>query len=210
MMNSAHIPRAYIFVNGILAFPGDSEGWTDRAVTWTHVHFAGFGEKFEYLAGALTRRFKQQERAEKLARMIGYYERAQIPVVMVGHSNGCDIILRTLQLIQTRVEAIHLISAACEADFEISGLNKLLENGRVGHLVYYLAGSDRALWFANVTRKVLQPFGLGYGVLGHNGPENISATVQMRTKMIYRKKFHHSTWFEKPNFDSTMELVTSL
>jgi hypothetical protein len=31
-------PRVYILINGILNWPGESDGWTDRGVTWLNLH----------------------------------------------------------------------------------------------------------------------------------------------------------------------------
>ena len=103
----------YIFVNGILNFPGDAEGWTDRAVTWINKNTDAKGEKFEYFSGVITRRFRQQYRAIKLSELIEQYDGWTI--ILVGHSNGCDVILRALKLTKVKIGEVHLVARAAPA-----------------------------------------------------------------------------------------------
>ena len=215
--------RVFLFVNGIHVLPGDAEGWTDRAVTWTHIHTDARGEKFEYATTFATRLIRQQARAEKFARMIGYYakshhggtEGTEWEINLVGHSNGCEIILRTLRFLQketkgTKIGSIHLIAAACEADFWRNGLNELLADGLLGRACVYVGGKDRALKIAKATEPVLRMFGAGYGSLGLTGPINPLFVRAGCIETIVEPEFDHSTWFEKgERFDRTMGMVTS-
>lgn len=211
--------RVFIFANGILTLPGDSDGWTDRAVTWTHLWTEARGEKYEYACGALTRRIKQQSRAEALAKMVRYYadcvgrnpkqgHQQKWHINLVGHSNGCDIILRTLALLpeHLKIESIHLIAAACEADFDANGLNRWLWDGHLGRVAIYSGGKDDALKFAKLTSRILKPFGLGYGSLGLTGPINPAETI--RIQEFHQNDFGHSDWFAPGNFATTMNYVT--
>lgn len=196
--------RVFLFINGILNLPGDAEGWTDRAVTWTHIHTDARAEKFEYAAGPLTRLIRQQARAEKFARMLSYYPASEWDVHLVGHSNGCDIILRALQVVPAyrRIGGVHLISAAAEADFDRNGLNERLWDGGLGRVQVYCAGKDWALWLAAIFT------GFRFGTLGKTGPANPAYLRAGCVQTIVEPGFGHSTWFEKGQFDRTMELVT--
>ena len=57
--------RVTIYVNGILTFPGSSNNWNGRAVTWTHLNRDARAEKVEYFCGPIDRAFGQKERAQK-------------------------------------------------------------------------------------------------------------------------------------------------
>lgn len=209
--------RVFIFVNGILSWPSDADGWTDRAVTWTNIRTPWHGEKYEYACGPLTRRLKQQRRAEGLAKMCRYYadcvgsdqrqHEQRWKIHLVGHSNGCDIILRTLKLLpeQVKIECVHFFAAACEADFDANGLNRMLWSGHLGGAEVYTGGKDHALRFAQITSKFLKPFGLGYGFLGLVGPKNVD---DKRVHEFHEDYFGHSTWFEPAQFPRTMGLIT--
>lgn len=133
-----------VYINGILAAPGDSDGWTDRAVTWSHLHTAFRAEKLEYFTGALTRRLFQQRRAEKFARMLERYAAAGYTFSLVGHSNGCDLALRIARLLagSRRIRHLHLVAAACEADWAANDLNTLLAEGTVERVQVYASTAD--------------------------------------------------------------------
>lgn len=194
-MSARHV---LVFINGILAAPGDSEGWTDRAVTWSHLHTPFRAEKLEYFTGALTRRLFQQGRAEKFARMLERYAAAGFTFSLVGHSNGCDLILRIARILagSRTIRHVHLVAAACEANFSaMGGLNDLLLDGAVGRVQAYCSRADRALAFARVTSALLGPFGLGYGSLGLVGPLDVRDDVRERVSVIDRPGYGHSTWF---------------
>jgi hypothetical protein len=200
--------RVYIFINGIKNDPSDAENWTDRAVTWTHINTNYRGEKFEYKAGTLTRRFKQQSRAGSLVTMISYYLNKKWDVVLVGHSNGCDIIMRALILLNgQRVREVHLISGACEADAEKNGLLEQVKCGAIGALYLYIAGEDKAMKSAAFSQKAVGWLGLGYGTLGGMDPDE-ARKVYGKDAVMYKAGFGHSTWFEKGTlFEITMQQI---
>ena len=210
--------HVYIYINGILTDPGAEDCWQDRAATWTNIHTAFKGDKFEYSAGPFTRRLKQQERAEKFARMVDHYlKKGGWHIHLVGHSNGCDIILRVLEMVsrsqyQPRsgappIEDVHLIAAACEADFNGNGLNFYFRGGTLKRAFIYFSHDDSQLKRARFTR-ILKFMGLGYGTLGLTGPVN-HPSPDHHVILRPRHDFDHSTWFEKPHFDSTMKMITA-
>lgn len=196
--------RVFICINGILSDPGASDGWTDRAVTWLHLHTEHRAEKFEYASGALLRRLRQQARAEAIARMCEFYFSAGCwEVVLIGHSNGCDLIARVLALCPGRhFRSVHLFAAAAEwAPFSVA-----LHAGRVGRVFIYASRHDRALWWAGLSRKLGRWAGLGYGNLGREVPAAAEATAGVT--VIWRDDYDHSTWFERGlRFEATMQLL---
>lgn len=200
-----------VFINGILTSAGDSEGWTDRAVTWAHLHTDFRAEKLEYFTGPLLRRLTQQARAEKFARMLLRYAKAGYAVSLVGHSNGADLIVRILDLVAggARVESAHLVAAACEADFERNGINTHLRDGVLGRVQVFASTADKALGFARLTAAPLSLIGLGYGSLGLTGPKNVAAAVRERVSVVDRPGYGHSTWFAD-EFDASPSVTPRL
>lgn len=212
-------PTVYIYVNGILTLPGASDGWTDRAVTWTHLNTQHRAEKFEYFSGALTRRLWQARRGRKLARMIGFYLKQGWRIHLVGHSNGCDVILRALNELRhdplpggrlTLIESLHLFGAACDADFDRNWLNSMLSSGDVQRVRIYVGGRDWALRIAYYTEKVLRWVGLGYGTLGRTGPIGVWCNNSKKVETVVEPQFGHSTWWgQDAIFHRTMEEITA-
>lgn len=199
-------PRVIIFINGIMNKPGSARGWTDRAVTWTHKHTEFSAEKFEYFCDVVFRRLFQGRRAKDLAALIEEYKGDEI--VLVGHSNGCDLILRALKLISpfTQIKAIHFISGASEPDFYKNGLNQALRENRIEQITVYVAGKDLPMKIAAWSGKVLGVFGLGYGTLGRRGAVNNLHPTKVRE--IIKPTFGHSDWFDGEAFHELMTEIT--
>jgi hypothetical protein len=203
-MNTDSTRRVFICVNGILTWPGEADGWTDRAVTWLHTRTDFRAEKFEYACGPLSRRLRQQWRAEAIAKMCAYYFAAGYEVSLVGHSNGCDLIARVLALVAGEIRSVHLFAAA--TDWKAFSL--ALRMGRVRRAHLYVSAGDRALFFAALSRDLIGWLGLGYGSLGRDVP---AAALANSAVTVHRNDtFGHSTWFERgERFESTMQLLRS-
>lgn len=196
----------FIYINGILTNPGDAEGWTDRAVTFTNTRTRDgvYGEKFEYATGALTRRFQQPARAAAIAKMVGFYRRAGFQrVIGVGHSNGCDILARVLTDLNVSLDSVHLLAPAAEpADYE----QALLMNS-VGRIFIYGSRADKALRFARASKKLIGWAGLGYGSLGLIGDEFAAAHPE-RVTDCSDHSLGHSDWFSREaHFEPTMKII---
>ncbi len=167
----------YIAINGIRTNPGAADGWTDRFVTWVNTRLMDgvVGEKFEYYTSALLRMWRQGLRARQIAKMVGYYTRAGYRVVLVGHSNGCDLIARVLHLGKTevelakdlRIDAVHLISPAADEESFAAAIRE----GLIERIHIYGSRNDGALRLAQATRPLIGWMGLGYGSLGLRGRE---------------------------------------
>jgi len=187
----------FIYVNGILNFPADSENWNGRAVTWTHLHTPHRAEKIEYYVGPISRALGQRKRARKLIRTLAFYDGWKI--ILVGHSNGCDVILDALSYMAwPKIHAVHLISAACEADFNSNGLNDA--GDQIGSVHVWIAEWDFALKLADTYTGRF----LGYGSLGRSGPLNYINAPAVKMG----KCFGHSEWFSWRNFHQTMSSIT--
>jgi pimeloyl-ACP methyl ester carboxylesterase len=193
----------YIFINGILNYPGSAHGWTDSAVTWTHNRTACAAEKFEYFTPMLTRRFTQKKHVREFSALVNSYG-LDWTVNLVGHSNGCDIICRALPGLRP-IESMHLISGACEADCWANGINSAMTAGRLWAVTCYVAGKDAAMKAAWLSRA-LRCVGLGYGTLGLTGPLRGNSK---RITTVREPEYGHSTWFEPENFERTMRRITA-
>lgn len=200
----------YIYINGIMCRPGNSRGWTDKATTWTIRNTSNCAEKFEYFSDIIRRSIWQNWWASELAFLIsGYRDR---DVILVGHSNGCDLIVRALHKLKgsgQNIKAIHMFSPACEASLQVNGLNWFLANGRVEEVTTYIAGWDRAMWWAWFSR-VLRPISMGYGLMGLHGPTDISPEAFNKVRIVREEAFGHSDWFADWSFVKTMELITEV
>ena len=197
-----------IFVNGILNFPGDSKNWNYRATVWTHLNTEARANCVEYFCGPIGRAFGQRKRAEKITELLQAY--AGWEIIMVMHSNGNAVGLLALasELIYPHIQELHMVSAACDADFDRNGLNEALEDGRIGSVSVYVNGKDRALrlascWFGRL---------LGYGVLGLHGPLKMSPLARAKTKIFTAPPWvdwGHSDCFRPEHFDRTMKNFTA-
>ena len=205
-MNTIDQRTCYIAINGIRTNPGDAEGWTDRFVTWVNTRLPDgvVAEKFEYACSALLRRLRQRERADEIAKKVGYYRRAGYRLVLVGHSNGCDLIARVLEACGAEIDAAHLISpAADEEDFADA-----IREGLIRRIHVYGSRNDGALRFACATRPLLGWLGLGYGSLGLRGREFARLFPEV-VQDHSDDSCGHSTWLQRgPRFEALMLAVS--
>lgn len=194
----------YIFENGIDTVPGDATGWQARAVRFFAIKFGAFGVAVEYFSGPLLSRiFGQNARAHELAAVIKEFLDAGWQVVLVGHSNGADVIRDALKRLDwPAIEAIHLFSPAIPADMKDNGLDAPLAAGKIGRLRIYIGGQDEVLKFGGL-------FGwLGYGKLGLDGPNNMSPLATQRVDIKRQPTWGHSSWWEPgANFVWSMKQI---
>lgn len=198
-------PKKTVFfcINGIHNDPSSQRGWTDEFVTSLNVNTPDWiqAEKFEYYTTALFRRWGQDKRASELARKILLYSNKNYRIVLVGHSNGCDLIARVLNL-GVRVDSVHLFAAATDEKFFVSAI----EGNLVKRIHLYGSPDDLALKTANWTGKFLRLFGLGYGSLGLNA-KNLVERFPKNVQDHSIKGYGHSTWFKEEYINHTISLL---
>jgi pimeloyl-ACP methyl ester carboxylesterase len=200
--------KQFVFANGILNCPGSSRGWTDLAVQWVNARTEHRADRFEYFSPILCRRLFLNRWTRDFAEVLSAYAGQEL--VLVGHSNGCELICRALRISGVTVSHLHLISGACAADCYTNGLNAALRSGRVGEVTAYVAEKDLPMKIARVSQNLIGWLGLGYGTLGLNGPTKIDPAVQERVTVVREPNFGHSTWFEPQHFDDLMMTVTGV
>lgn len=192
----------YLFVNGIATWPGNFTNWNKRAVTYTHTLTPFRAEAFEYFCTPLTRPFREDERAKHFARALHEYSSRGWKIVCVGHSNGAAVILDGLKRAGwPLVDSLHLVCAACAADFSRNGLNFALEYGHIKKVFVYCAGEDWALKLAHsLPGKIL-----GYGTLGLHGALHVAGGVRERVGELWWDNYGHSTCWLPQHFKMTMK-----
>lgn len=195
----------FIFVNGILTNPESVDSWTDRAEQWIDANTDAKATKMEYRAGALTRRLYQNKRVRNLQTICKRYLGQKI--VLVAHSNGGDIVQRLINKGMPKINEIHLIASASEADFKKNGFNRALKHGNLDKITVYVSPIDSALKKARWSTRIFGWLGLGYGYLGLVGPKNVEDSIKDKVKVI-SDLLDHSQWFSKKFFERTMETIS--
>lgn len=193
----------FICINGIRTKPSDPRGWTDEFVTSLNIDSPDWAqaEKFEYYVDWWNRWIYQRKNADELSRKVNAYLNADYRVVLIGHSNGCDLIARLFDK-NIRIDAAHLFAAAAyEAPFKLAIQNRLV---RRVHL--YGSPDDLALKTASITSRVLRWFGLGYGSMGLRG-HTLAREYPGIVKDHSLKGYGHDTWFAFGHYTATLALL---
>lgn len=188
---------AYIFVPGVLSYPGSARNWTDRAVTWIHQRqTCECAEKFEYMALPASRNFLAARRASELASLINRYPIESFSLVLAGHSFGCELIRRALLIADRPANFVHLFAPACSSEPRRHRLKGLVTAGTVGFLSLYISTRDRVL--------------TGH-FLGGIPPDIVRAQFsdEHHTTVTHRS-FGHSGWFTAAHFEQSMRAVAGL
>lgn len=194
----------YILVNGIMNNPENVESWTDKAEIYIDTHTEFKATKMEYRSGAITRRFYQGERVRNLQKICKSYLGDKI--ILVGHSNGCDIIQRMAIKGLMKIHELHLIAAASEANFRKNGFNRALKHEIIDKIYVYTSDVDEALKKAKLSTQLFGWLGFGYGYLGLVGPNHVDPLVNDRV-VVYKETMGHSQWFSKKFFERTMNSI---
>ena len=198
----------FIFINGILNHPEDLHGWTDEACGHVAQQTVFDADRYEYFTMPLLRPFKQAWRAKQIALLVE--EWVGYEIVLVGHSNGCDLICRYLKtlsrkdILLPKILQVHLIAGATDCSCKANGLNEVLKDGILGSAYIYCSLGDRALQKAKGWTGWLRRFGLGYGWLGLGGPSEIDPDVLHKIHVIRNDMKDHGTWLAE-DFTETLE-----
>jgi hypothetical protein len=208
----------YLFERGIDGWTAIFGGWRDwpnQAIVWIHRHQRpAAAQTLIYFTTALIARFTRKARAQSFLDLIRQYpEHEGWRVVIVAHSEGTATVLDALRLGNwPRIEALHLVSGACDADFNRNGLNEALNRSCIGRVFIYVAEQDWAMkvedtlagkWLFGIRTKD-QPLGLGGARNVASGFENQILASSDKVVTLRKRYYGHSTWFEPHNMDETM------
>lgn len=189
--------NVYVFVPGVLSYPGSARNWTDRAVTWIHRRATcEVAEKFEYMALPATRNLLAARRATELAALIDRYPIEDFSLVLAGHSFGCELIRLALQQSKRPANFVHLFAPAIPAEPRRHRLKSLIVSGKIGFLNLYISGKDKVL--------------TGH-FLGGIAPEAIRAQfADERHTAVRDRPFGHGAWFAQAEFENSLRAVAGL
>lgn len=192
-----------ILANGILTPASRDNAWTDFSIDWLNNHVVGevVTTAYEYDAEIIFGPWKNMSRAESIIERVKAYTAHGDRVILIGHSNGCDIIAHVLQ--QVEVDEVHLISPATDEKTIEMGIVL----GNVDRVHIYGSTRDRALgWGARLSRILTLGLG-GYGSLGLRGPA-LEANWPGIVFDHSNNSFGHSTWIEPVgNLINTLKLI---
>lgn len=211
--------RTFLFIPGILQKPSRVDDWDDAAKVWINTHTEHKADAYPYNCPALLRWWGQANRVADVERLVHWY--GGETVVSVDHSNGCEIAVRMLRegygrkdmagypIPDVRVDRLYLIAGACDADFEKNGLNLAVKRGQVNGIRVFASRQDSVLknW-APLSKKLGGIFGLGYGNLGYEGPQNMSRAANLITDTTWFEGFGHSTYLNTGRLEQTLEMIT--
>lgn len=200
--------RLYIFINGINTSPLDKNSWNARAELWVEAKTPYKAEAFRYYSDTFFRRLWQDRHVDDVIEIINHFPGFE--VVLVGHSNGCDIISRILLKTRCSFTEIHLIAGACDADCSKNGINDAFEEARIDRLYIYGSTNDGILKKAKWSTGFLRYVGLGYGYIGLVGPKKLRKDFRSKVTVNCNPLYDHSTWFALENFESTMRMITGV
>lgn len=189
--------NVYVFVPGVLSYPGSARNWTDRAVTWIHRRATcEVAEKFEYMALPATRNLLAARRATELAALIDRYPIEDFSLVLAGHSFGCELIRLALQQSKRPANFVHLFAPAVPADPRRHRLKALVVAGKIGFLNLYLSSKDKVL--------------TGH-FIGGVAPDAVRAHfADEHHTAVHFRPFGHCGWFNAANFEGSMRAVAGL
>lgn len=200
---------AWFLTPGILADPGWSDGWTDKAATWLQKRGLGHAEKVEPPKQfPVLRHFSAGRRAREFAAKVREYAYdAAAPadrIILVGHSNGGVTITDALKEPVIRADVVNLIAPACERDFEKNGLANAMRFNRVGRVNIWISGHDQPLVLAKWSKILFGWTGYSFGTLGLYGPKNHESFGD-RVRVHHKPDFQHGTYWDAEIFPGFMQ-----
>lgn len=102
-----------------------------------------------------------------------------------------------------KIESVHMVCGACDADFSSNGLNSALLSGKIVKVYVYNACNDMAMKWENfLFGKLL--FGIKTAPLGLIGPQRVGCLPNEKLQVIWWPRFGHSTCWDSDHFESTM------
>jgi len=194
---------------------GDFRDWPTLFSLWINRNLPGArSHAFFYFTTFLTVGLMENHRARSFGRLIKAYTSSGFRVHGVGHSNGTRVWLSGLRYAGwPKIETLHLLNGACDADCGRNGLVSALTSMRIKKVFTYIGGRDNAMKIED-TLLGRRLFGLrGDPPLGLGGPTHVPDWMK-GTRVIEVcdepwGNYGHSDALLKKNFDATMRQIVA-
>jgi pimeloyl-ACP methyl ester carboxylesterase len=162
----------WFVVRGIAGSPSNFLEWEYEARDFIIQSLNIPAVAISYATSFLTVWRNRGMRAQRLAAVIQSYAEKDWRINIIAHSEGTVVATDALRLLcWPRIEQLHLVCGACDADFERLGINQALKLDRLARVHCWMAGHDTAMQFeklalGRILFQVHKPLGL-------KGPGNI-------------------------------------
>lgn len=199
-------------INGWQSIFGEWHQWPNLAVAWTHKHTEFRAQTLVYFTGPIFAGLTRRWRSLQFSQLIRQYSCHDWRIIISAHSEGTATALKALRLAGwPRIESLHLLCGACDADWNRNGLNWALKTGAVGQVHYYIAGKDQAMHAENTwLGKLFFDLPRRARPLGLTGPRNVDEAVESRViehKTSPWNHFNHSECWDSSHFNDTMRCL---
>ena len=198
-------------------FLGGWHDWPNQACVWVNTNPVlknTYAATLLYFTTPWFAGLTRHRRALSLSKLIRAYSVKDWRIVIVAHSEGTATALLALRLAGwPKVHALHLLSGACDANFERNGLNFAMHCEKVEKVFCYGEEKDSAMklensWIGKLCFLInLKDASLGLvkeDVDGFRLARNVSASQRGKVTERFAPD-GHSDWFLPSNFDNTMQ-----
>ena len=191
-------------ISGWQSIVGDWFNWPNEAIAWSHQNTDFRGQTLTYFTGPILAGLTRRYRAANFARLISKYDGWNIR--LVAHSEGTATTLEAIQLCRNvKIEQVHLLCGACDANFERNNLNNALYVGQVIKVFCYRGGKDMAMRIENtLLGKFFFQVDESDKPLGLVGPQNVRPSNKDKIGELVWPDFGHSFCWLPKNFVQTM------
>ena len=222
MLNSASLrtlqnrmnPTIIFYEHGINSVPSSWRDWVNRAIAFTHLNTPHKAQTLFPSPTALTVFCRESERSKAFGKMLRWYSVNDWNIIIVGHSNGTRVTLEGMRLAgYPRIQALHLVCGACDANFETNGVNAALRKTSLQKVFVYAGGKDWAMKIENtlVGRTlfdITKPLGLRKDkqTIANRDfyfARNVSLTHAEQVAELEWPDYGHSDCWLQKNFDKT-------
>lgn len=195
----------FFLLNGAFTSPENVKGWTDLW-EWRLQDLGYTVTSREYYIGLLSRLWKEKGIVD------GTIEKLKLirkPIIFIGHSFAGEILSGIVKKSDVKFSQVHLFGPACSCDFQKNGFDAALVDGRIKQMNVYCSDADEVLdkW---ARRSIfLKPFGLHYGTLGFDGPDEstLSGDASKHLSVVREGDYQHSDWVRGKRSEKYFERI---
>jgi|GEM_PF-2723677 len=182
-------------LNGILTDPYAAHNWNKDAAVWYREHAHCQATADTYFAGVILAKLLHRWRVAWFVRKLRAH-RGKTQIV-IAHSNGCRIAVDALARAGVRIERLVLVAGAVNSSEATQQILDARLDDYCGSAIVTKSSCDAAL-------RAADEFGWCHEPLGLYGPIYNELYGYFR---VVEKKFGHSEWFNRLNFEDTLRLA---